>query len=616
MKRLFTSFFLATALCQSGTAQTTYFSSDFEQGMPEGMTFFDLDGKTPSADMQQLGFAVGTPWIVTAPAEEDGNHVAASTSWYKTGATSNDWMITPALNIGDARAKLQWRSRASDKDYRDGFKVYCLTTGGEASLTGADLALPAPFDGMKATLLLAVAKEDHAWQQHEAALADYVGQTVCIAFVNDSKDKTMLYVDDLFVGIPSRVGLQMDFGRCFDGAGEVSISGQVIGTGHEAVSSYTIGFEVDGQTIGQTFQQELKPGQSIDFTLDQQVTLERNLLYQWRAWVVSGDDRCDLSGRFWAIPWNLVCEEVTGTWCQFCVRGLGAMNYMREHYPEGFIGIGIHNDGSQTVPDSMAIEGEKYLDWIMSAYGMGGFPNCVMNRNTLYKIDPGNIPYYYENIKKYDRHEAGIAAQATYDDATGQVSVRSEALFTKSYDEANFRLFYVVIENNVHRTHAETGILNDYCGYDQINGYAGNMQGECYGFEKLPQIINADDIWFNDVARGTWPRDDFRGLKDVFPKTIAEGDLLSYDCTFPLPAKIHHVENCEVVVMLLDKDGRFLNADKAPLQSGTDGISNPDAQHSSLNTHHSTLNIYNLSGQRVEHPTRGLYIRNGRKVIF
>ena len=584
------------------SAQTTYFNADFEQGMPEGMTFYDLDQKTPSSDMQKLGFTVGTPWIVTAPADEDGNHVATSTSWYKTGATSNDWMILPALTITDAKAKLQWRSRASDKDYRDGFVVY-------VAVSQQQTEQPQPDDFDTSTPLFSVSKEAHDWQQHEVDLSAYVGKTIYLAFVNNSKDRTMLYVDDVFVGIPSKVGLTMNFDRCFDGAGEVTISGQALGTGHETVSSFTIGFEVGGQTIQQTYTQELQPGKSIDFTFDQPVTLERNHQYSYRAWIEGGGDRSELAGKFWAIPWKLVCEEVTGTWCQYCVRGLGAMNYMREHYHDGFIGIGIHNNGSAQVPDSMAIDGEKYLNWVMSTYGMGGFPNCVMNRSALYAIDPGNIPYYYENIKKFDRHEAGISATASYDAASGEVSVKSEALFTKSYEEANFRLFYVVIENNVHRTHAETGILNDYCGYDQINGYAGTGQ-DCYGFEKLPGIVNADNIWYNDVARGTWPKDEFRGLKDIFPKTISEGDLLSYECSFPLPAKIHHIENCEVVVMLLDKDGRFLNADNAPvaLQSSI--------HHPQSTIHHHPSTIFDLQGRPVATPSKpGLYIQNGRKFV-
>ena len=214
------------SFCQL-TAQTTYFKADFEQGMPEGMTFYDLDQKTPSADMQKLGFAVGTPWIVTAPADEDGNHVATSTSWYKSGATSNDWMILPALTISDSKAKLQWRSRASDKDYRDGFVVY-------VAVVQQQTGQPQTEDFNTTEPLFSVAKEAHDWQQHEIDLSAYVDKTIYLAFVNNSKDRTMLYVDDVFVGIPSKVGLKMNFDRCFDGAGEVSISGQALGTGQES----------------------------------------------------------------------------------------------------------------------------------------------------------------------------------------------------------------------------------------------------------------------------------------------------------------------------------------------------------------------------------------------
>ena len=37
-----------------------------------------------------------------------------------------------------------------------------------------------------------------------------------------------------------------------------------------------------------------------------------------------------------------VVEEGTGTWCGWCVRGIVALEYMRENYPDKFIGIGVH----------------------------------------------------------------------------------------------------------------------------------------------------------------------------------------------------------------------------------------------------------------------------------
>ncbi len=621
----------ALALTLGAGAQTTYFQTDFEEGMPEGMTFYDVDQNEPSTDMKALGFAVGTPWIVSTPQGEDGNHVATSTSWYRKGATSNDWMILPAVTVSDAKARLRWRSRASDKDYRDGFVVLVATqsqhtqqkaetrTQQEAETRTLEAAeAQEETDGVQTgdfdmeTPLFAVGKEEYTWQEHEVDLSAYVGQAIYIAFVNNSKDRTMLYVDDIFVGIPSTVGLQLDMDHCFDRYGNVQISGHALATGHETITSFTVGFELEGQTVSQTFGGvSIAPGQQMAFTIDEPLNIERNRQYHYNAWIASGDDRSDVSGRFWAIPWKLVCEEVTGTWCQFCVRGIGAMNQMRETAPDGFIGIAIHNDNpASNVPDSMAIEGEKYLEWVMKEYGMGGFPNCVMNRSSMYQIDPGNIPYYYDNIRAYDKYEAGIEAHASYDGATGQVSVATDVLFTKDYDEANFRLFYVVIENRVHRTHAETGIMNDYCGYDQINAYAGGAQGKCYGFEDLPGILNADDMWYNDVARGTWPTDDFRGLKDIMPRRISEGDICSHECTFPLPAKILNIENCEVVVMLLDKDGRYMNADVTPIGiAGHDGISQLTDEALTADRR-----CYDLQGRKAGRVLkRGLYVRDGRK---
>jgi len=601
MKRTLLSLAVLTATIAL-QAQTTYFQTDFELGMPEGMALYDLDGNTPSTDMLNLGFAVGTPWIVTDPADEDGNHVAASTSWYKTGATSNDWMVLPAVTVGSDKARLTWRSRASDKEWRDGLKVYICEHEGTAAPDDFDTSAPA----------FSVAKEEHAWTSHEVDLSAYVGKTVCIAFVNDSKDRTMLYVDDIFVGVPSKVSLTMGFGRCLDGYGDVHISGQAFAGGQETVGEYTVGFECNGQTIEQSFDTPLVPGQKVDFTLDKTIAVERNQLYTYRAWIRSGNDQTVLTGKFYAIPWRLVCEEVTGTWCQYCVRGIGAMNEMRETHPEGFTGIAIHNSLANYA-DSMAIKGEKYLNWVMSTFGMGGFPNCVINRNTMFSIDPGDIPYYYTQIKKYYTHDVGVMARATLDPATATVRCTTNVLFTKAYEEANFRLAFVVIENDVHRTHAETGILDNYCGYDQQNAYAGGFQGKCYGFEDLPGTINADNIWYNDVARAFYPEDEFRGLQNIFPKTIAEGDTFDYDYEFAMPATVLKPENTEVVVMLMDKDGVVRNADCVKIEgTATEGIA-PVTK-----SERADASVYDLQGRRLKAPqaAKGIYIVGGRKVVY
>lgn len=44
----------ALLLAGSAKAQITYFSTGFDEGMPSAFTLHDVDGRTPSTDMQIL----------------------------------------------------------------------------------------------------------------------------------------------------------------------------------------------------------------------------------------------------------------------------------------------------------------------------------------------------------------------------------------------------------------------------------------------------------------------------------------------------------------------------------------------------------------------------------
>lgn len=589
--------FCMLALATAGNAQTTYFSTSFDDGIPAGFSLYDLDKNEPSNETAKLGFAVGTPWVgIKVDKEENG--VAASTSWYKKAGTSNDWLVTPAVTIASAKAVVSWRAKASDKDYSDGYSVYISDKG----------AAPEDFD--TAAPALTVKKEGAAWTERSVSLEAYNGKTVYIAFVNDSKDKAMLYLDDLFVGIPSTVGLSLDLRRCYDGYGDITISGSAFATGETDVKGYTVGFEMGGKTITYTSDATLKAGSKVPFTIAEPVNLERNATAGYTAWIKSGADSAAVTGRLSAYPWKLVAEEVTGTWCQYCVRGIGAMEYMNKNYPDGFIGIAIHNDGSAIVPDSMAIPGEEYRQWVMSRFGISGYPKCVMSRNAMYAIDPGNIPMYYENIKASEENYTGVSLKATLG-KDGRISAHTDVFFANDYTGADFKLAYIVIENDVHRTHAETGITDDYCGYDQMNGYAGGGMGDCYGFEDLPQVVNADNIWFQDVARGYADNDGYKGIGGIFPTDINEGDSFTHDYELDMPQTVLKKENTELIVLLLDKNGIIRNADKCAISSidtAIKSISESPARNDGA--------YYTLTGQRVDTPRPGtVYIVNGKKVV-
>lgn len=591
---------LCALMATAASAQNAYLETGFDEGMPSAFTLHDEDGRTPSIDMANLGFEVGKAWIVANGVDptDATNNVAISTSWYKNAGASNDWMVTPAITIADSKAIVRWRSMARDKDFRDGFKVYVSTTG-----TAVNDFTDAP--------LLTVSKEANKWTEHELSLADYVGKTIYIAFVNDSKDKAALYLDDLFVGVPSHVTMSLNLPRVFDGCDEIPLTGTVQAV-NEEVNGFTIGFQSGNQQFEQTFSDRIEAGQSLAFRLDEPFRLARNATANWTAWVKSGTDSVAQSGRTSAYLWKVVAEEVTGTWCGYCVRGIGAMNYMSENYPQGFIGIAIHNNGSPQVPDSMAIPGEEYLNALFDHMGTAGYPHAGVNRNAMYWDDPANIPSIYNYIKGTPQNTVGLQLTASYDELTNQISSDVDVYFAADNDKAKYNLAYVVVENNVHRTHAETGILNNYCGYDQVNYYAGGSMGEMYGFENLPSIVNADDMWFQDVARGIAP--DYEGVENAFGvESVKEGDHLAYSYSLDMPETVLKKENTELVVLLLNEDGIIVNADKCAINgTAPDNI----AAASNRTSAEADPYYYTLNGVRVEKPTKGVYIHQGRKVIF
>lgn len=506
-------------------------------------------------------------------------------------------MVTPAITISDDKAILRWRSMARDKEFRDGLKVYISETGTDVS-------------DFTAEPVFSTNKEANSWTEHEVSLAKYVGKTIYIAFVNDSKDKAAIYVDDLFVGVPSHITMTLDLGRVYDGCNKIPLKGTVQAV-NEDVSDYTICVQSGDQRYEQTFHDYIEAGKSYPFAMTDSLFIERNTTQDWTAWIKSGTDSVGYKGRTSAFLWKVVAEEVTGTWCGYCVRGIGAMNYMKENYPEGFIGIAVHNDGNPQVPDSMAIPGEEYLNDIFAHMGTAGFPHAGVNRNVMYWDDPASIPAMYTTIKEAGTNTVGLQLKATYDEETHQIASDVDVYFAADNDKAKYGLVYVVIENNVHRTHAETGILNNYCGYDQINYYAGGSMGDMYGFENLPRVVNADDMWFQDVARGIYP--DYEGIKDAFGvESVKEGDHLSYSYSMEMPNTVLKKENAELVVLLLNQDGMIVNADKCAIEGTTPNEIAPVIRH---NDNTNASYYYTLSGVRVERPSKGIYIYRGHKVV-
>lgn len=592
-------FALAALLTTSNlNAQDTYFTTSFEDGIPSSFTLHDVDQRTPSNDMQKIGFAVGTPWIDIPEPEGNGNHIACSTSWYKNAGKSNDWMVTEGIDIKSEKAVLRWRSRASDKDYRDGIAVYVSEKGTNVD----DFDTSAPVYQAK--------KENYTWIEHTVDLSAYKGKKVYIAFVNNSTDANCLYVDDIFVGVPSKVNMSLDLARVSKTYGDILVSGNAFATDKQTHKGFSVGYRVNGKTVEQTFDQTITADGKTAFTLDTPLHIERNQTIDYDAWIKCDGDSTGISSKVSAYPLKLVSEEVTGTWCGYCIRGIVGMKTMNDKYPDTFIGIAIHNDSNTKWPDAMAAGVEDYHDYIYNSCGITGYPHCVFSRNPNYSIDPQYMEKCYTAIMSEADNYTGIELKAQYNKNTGKIDTNTDIYFAKKQSNTNYKLAYVIVENNVHRTHAELGLAeNEPSGYDQNNYYGNNAQGvEMGGYEKMGSTVRAEQIWYNDVARSIYPTP--QGEEGIIPADIAEGDHFSNEVSLDIPTNVLNSANTEVIVLLLEKNGIIVNADKVKIEGIETGIEEV-ANNNTIDTNA----YYNLQGMRVAKGTKGLLIHSGKKFI-
>ncbi len=167
----------------------TFYLEDFESGWPAGYDRYSNDAFVPNAAVNPpFTGSNATAWV-PMDVDGDGSTEAVSTSWHTApGQQADDWMITTAIGPLPANQMLTWDGQALDATFSDGYEVRISNT-----------QLPANV-GNYGTLLTSVAAENAFRTTRSADLSGYAGQTVYIAFRNNSVDQYLLNIDNIRVG--------------------------------------------------------------------------------------------------------------------------------------------------------------------------------------------------------------------------------------------------------------------------------------------------------------------------------------------------------------------------------------------------------------------------------
>jgi hypothetical protein len=265
--KMFTKKFLilstaVVAFAFSKTNAQTVYREDFSAGIPATYTIVDVDGQAVAGNIAAL---FPTAWVAfTADGSVDTS--ALSTSWYATPGQSDDWLITDTIIIPDNGddVLLSWDGEAIDPDFQDGYEVRISNT--TKNVAGC-LANPALFT-------IAHEEATVGGTKRSVDISAYAGDTVFIAFRNNSTDQFILSIDNIHVYQPAAVDaglasiISPESGCGLSSAEAITV--RIANSGIAALAGFPVSYSINGgAAVTENVAGPINVGDTLDYTFTQ-----------------------------------------------------------------------------------------------------------------------------------------------------------------------------------------------------------------------------------------------------------------------------------------------------------------------------------------------------------
>ncbi len=213
-------------------------------GIPANWVRINADGLTPSTSFTQAiqdSLAV-TSWMKWPVGT--GDSAMLTVSWFSPAGKADRWLITPAFTVTDPNMIIKWQDYAADPSYTDSMQVWVSPTAGTTvpDFTAKLYDQPGGTEGLT---------------QRGLNLGAYNGQTIRLAFRDNSTDEYVLYMDNVGTSIPANpVDAKADsliFKTLVTGA-STPVNVIVSNQGAQNITSLQLQYVVDaGTPVVQTF---------------------------------------------------------------------------------------------------------------------------------------------------------------------------------------------------------------------------------------------------------------------------------------------------------------------------------------------------------------------------
>lgn len=568
----------------------------------DNFIYYEGDHNTPASTPASWGFtADASPWYIVAGSSESKDMAMASHSMYTPAGQSDDWMSTPQLFIPDADCYLAFDAQSYLFGMEDRLKVYVYASNIVYNTFDAEIVNKIRTEGelvFNEVLDPGASQEglDGEWTNYVVRLDKYAGKDVYIAFVNDNRAQSAVFVDNV------QVVHDLRYLTTFENASRVVDQDEIKVKGTLMIAS-----ELETFT---SLKMELKDadGKVLDVITDNGVNLVKNDLYHFEfktplALKLGYDNKftvdVTLNDRKTVVNSSVknlafepqkkvVIEEFSGRDCGNCPQGYVAMDYIRSVYGKSVIamvcrtyqgdplgtGLSAYSSflGLESVgaPSARVNRGTPAYPMINTADGYKLSGEGILNELT------GKDETLWFDLVRAEMDipaEMAVNFSSAYKESSNTVDVEFEVKSALNTVDNNVNIFAVIIENGV-----DAGYQSNY--FSSIESPILGEWGKGGAYASSYVI----PFYADDVVRSTWGTT-YNGTGGLIPADLTANESYTGSFSVPVPSTVSNLDNCEVVVVMVDAvTGLVINANIAGVNESTDntqgGVGSVDADGS------------------------------------
>jgi len=605
------------------------FSDDFDSGYGNFMMWCG-DQNSPNEEMVEWDFTKGMAWGLVREDAGSADMKATSHSMYSTPGESDDWLVIPQIYIPDMLCSMNFLSQSYLKDKQDVLKVVVWESNNVYSTLDDDVIAKMKAEGkvIYNKVQSPGANENTLigeFTKNEISLAEFAEKNIYIAFVNQNKNQSAIFIDSVEVRHDMNYLVTLNYSESVVNQNEVSISGVIIGNSeshtYDKVTMSLINSE--GKTVS-TYSASginLKNKDQHKFAFTQALPLTVGLENKFSVNVDLDGETNIIKGSIKNLAFQpvkrIVLEEYTGRACGNCPLGILGMEKLEARYGESFIPISIHTYNNDPLG--------RGLTGYTSFLGIDqlGAPSGTINRgNGCYPAASNGgdaVEHFYfsnqeagapEGTDKlwmdYANEEMAIPAEseinitAQYDDDNEEFIIPCEIKYALNASNLNVNLLTVLVEDNV--SQAQSNYMAGYQIAELGEWGLGGKYGQATVTDYLHQDVcrNLNGVTIN-------------GTGGYVPTTVVAGEVYKAQLSIEVPGTVNDLTSCKVIVIMIDGNtGKVINAARAKYSDKTAIRDIQDTTNATIKE-----GTYTLSGQKISAGklARGIYIINGKKTL-